>query len=217
MRFAATLIAMAVGTAASAQGFGEGAWYAKAFGGVTLPGDELTTVDGLIWAFAKEPRRIIWPGPPGMDLDYDAGTTLGAAVGLAVMPRLGVELEYAHRGADLQGSFYDDAGVNSVMLNSQYRFDGIGPAAALRPYLGAGLGWASVDISTSYLGDFSRNDALAYQLIGGVEYALSPKWSLLGELRWFATDSGRIDGQRGLSIDAGFNTVDVLVGAGYRF
>ena len=95
MRFAATLIAMAVGTAASAQGFGEGAWYAKAFGGVTLPGDELTTVDGLIWAFAKEPRRIIWPGPPGMDLDYDAGTTLGAAVGLAVMPRVGVELEYA--------------------------------------------------------------------------------------------------------------------------
>ena len=168
-------------------------------------------------AFAKEPRRIIWPGPPGMDLDYDAGTTLGAAVGLAVMPRVGVEASRpAHRGADLQGSFYDDASVNSVMLNALYRFDGIGQAAALRPYLGAGLGWASVNISTSYLGDFSRNDALAYQLIGGVEYALSPKWSLLGELRWFATDSGRIDGREGSSIDAGFSTVDVLV-VGDRF
>ena len=83
----ALLLVMGAGAAAA-----QGAWYARGFGGVTFPRGNSTTVDGLVWAFERDPvpptARIIWPGP-WTDLDYDAGYTLGAAAGYALRPDVG--------------------------------------------------------------------------------------------------------------------------------
>ena len=81
----------------------------------------------------------------------------------------------------------------------------------------AGLGWANIDVSTDDFGSFTRNDAFAYQVIGGVSYAVSPQLSLLGELRWFGTDNRRATGPNDTRFDVEYNTVDVLVGASYNF
>jgi opacity protein-like surface antigen len=196
-------------------------WYARGFGGVTFPRSDSTGVEGLVWAFERDPvppaARIIWPAPRITDLDYDAGYTLGAAAGYAIRPDVAVELELAYRAADLKGGFYDNATSTSAMVNALYRFQPMGPDAAWRPYVGGGIGWASLDVSTEWMGSFERDDALAYQLIAGAAYRLTPAWSLTGEVRWFATDGGTLENGRWLSIDSRFQTVDVLLGAAYRF
>lgn len=214
----ALVFLLGAGTA-GAQAFGGGAWYAKGFGGATLPRSDSTTVNGLFWAF-DQPTRIyppFWELPNWKDLDYDAGYTLGAAVGYAIRPNLAVELEYAYRAADIKGSFYENATSNAVMVNAVYRFNPMGPNDALRPYLGGGLGWADLDISSQGFGTFKRDDAFAYQLIGGVAYTLTPDWSLLAEMRWFSTDSGKLSADRYLNLDTSLSTLDLLIGAAYRF
>ena len=74
-----------------------------------------------------------------------------------------------------------------------------------------------LDVATDDLGDFKRDNTLAYQLIGGVAYDVTPNWSLNGEVRWFSTDNGAADGDDGLDFDAEFQTFDLLVGATYSF
>lgn len=212
------LLVMGAGAATA-----QGAWYARGFGGASFPRSESSDIRGIVWAFAREPvpplrpdGRVIWP-TPWDELDYDAGYTLGAAAGYAIRPDVAVELEIAYRAADLRGGFYENATSTAVMVNGLYRFGQMGPEAAWRPYLGGGVGWANLDISTEWMQGFERSDALAYQLIGGVAYALTPEWSLTGEVRWFATDGGKLDGGRWMSLDTRFRTVDVLLGAAYRF
>ena len=67
------------------------------------------------------------------------------------------------------------------------------------------------------IGSFKRDNALAGQLIGGVGYEVSPAWTLLGEVRYFATDSGKLGGPDRLSWESQIGTVDLLVGAAYNF
>ena len=103
------------------------------------------------------------------------------------------------------------------MLNALYKFTPMGAAGAVQPYVGGGLGWANMESDIDDIGSFKRDNALAWQLIGGVGYAVNPNWTLLGEVRYFATDSGTLDGPGGLSWDSQVETIDVLVGAAYNF
>lgn len=216
---AAVALAATAGTAgAQGFGFGTGKWYVKGFGGATWPSGEDGDISGV-------------PGTSAArgDADYDTGYTLGAAVGAYFTPNFAMELEYAYRNADADTevtvtdnagntdseTFGGDAHSNAVMLNAIYNFGGLGANGAIMPYVGGGLGWANAEIDID--GTFERENALAYQLIGGVGYAVTPAWTLLGEVRWFATDSGNWDGPDGVSWDAKFETFDLLVGATYSF
>jgi opacity protein-like surface antigen len=205
-------LALGAASAAGAQGFalGTGEWYGKVFGGATFPQSD--SVD------------LRLEGAPnfdaGGDVDYDTGYVLGAAVGAYFTPNFATELEYAYRNSEWEG---DEAGggetsSNAVMLNAVYWMDGMGANGAVRPYFGGGLGWANIDLATDEFGDFERDSALAYQLFGGVAYDVTPNWSLMGELRWFGTggdDTGSNDGF--FFEDVQFSTLEVLVGAAYKF
>lgn len=209
MRFAAyaaaAAIALGAGTAAGAQGFDTGGpFYLKGFGGFTFPTSDKTTVRAPV-------------GSASGTIDYDTGWALGAAVGYEITPSFAAELEYAYRRADLKNDVSGDTNSNAVMLNGIYNFGSMGATGAWQPYVGAGLGWANIDVSTDDFGSFTRNDAFAYQLIGGVSYAVSPQLSLLGELRWFGTDNRKASGPNDARLDVEYNTVDVLVGASYNF
>ncbi len=114
-------------------------------------------------------------------------------------------------------SFGGTTNSNAVMLNALYKFNPMGAAGAVQPYVGGGLGWANMESDIDDIGSFKRDNALAWQLIGGVGYAVNPNWTLLGEVRYFATNSGTLDGPGGLSWDAKVETVDLLVGAAYKF
>jgi opacity protein-like surface antigen len=107
--------------------------------------------------------------------------------------------------SDLTGELDEAAGLVDAMNE------------AWRPYVGAGVGTANLEIGVDG-GDYERDWVLAYQLIGGVAYDVTPNWSLNGEVRWFATEGGRynISGSSD-NAKADWETVDVLVGATYRF
>jgi opacity protein-like surface antigen len=216
-RLKAAIIAATVVTAAgfaagvaSAQGFSSSDFYLKGFGGATWMQDQSGAV--------KSSGSKVGDG----DASYDTGYTLGVALGYDFTPNFAFELEYAYRDADtttdIGGTKYGGStNSNAVMLNALYKFNPMGAAGAVQPYVGGGLGWANMESDIDTQGSFNRDNALAWQVIGGVGYAVNPNWTLLGEVRYFATDSGTLDGPGGLSWDAQMETVDVLFGAVYNF
>jgi opacity protein-like surface antigen len=201
------------GAAASAQGWlGQAEWYVKGFGGATFPQNDDVTVGAV-------GGNVVPLG--SNELQYDTGYVLGAAIGSNFTPNFAMELEYAYRHADvtrnnnLFGSTDGEAASNAFMLNALYNFNGMGPNGAWQPYIGGGLGAA--DLTVDDIGaDFDGDYKLAYQVIGGVAYDITPAWSLLGEVRWFGIDSQDLEGG-GSTMDTTFDIVDVLVGAIYSF
>lgn len=210
---AAVAIAALAGGAgvASAQAFSLEEVYAKGFGGATWPSDFDTTL-------TEDGTQIALPS-----FDHDTGYTLGVAVGAAVTPNISMEIEYAYRNADFtvtdrdEGDRADgDTSANAFMFNALYMFDSMGATAAVRPYLGGGIGGANVETSAGGQ-DFDTDTVFAYQLIGGVSYELNPNVNLFAEGRWFETESGEFDGPDGESFDGKFETFDLLVGMRYDF
>ena len=202
---AAAVMALGLGTAASAQGYGDGGpFYLKGFGGFTFPSSNSTDINTPA-------------GSASGTIDYNSGWALGAAVGYDITPNIAAEFEYAYRQADLKNDVGGDTNSNALMLNGIYKFNSMGATGAWQPYVGGGLGWANIDVSTDDFGSYTRNDAFAYQFIGGVSYKVSPQVSLLGELRWFGTDNRSASGANDTRLDVEYNTFDVLVGASYNF
>jgi len=207
---AATAVALIAGAgAASAQSFGLTEWYVKGFGGATWP----SSFDSNLRESGSRIGRI--------DVDYDTGYTLGLSFGAYVAPNVALEVEYAYRKIDFdadvrlddgtRGSGSGDTKSNSVMINALYVFDGLGATGQVQPYLGGGLGGAELDF------DGSTSDVvLAYQLIAGVGYDVTPNWTLLGEARWFGTQDGKVKSD-GVATDLDLGTFDLLIGASYNF
>jgi opacity protein-like surface antigen len=211
--FFATAAALALGAgAASAQGFSGEGFYLKGFGGATFADDETLDLSGGFADFFGIRAS----------LDYDTGYLLGAALGYSVLPNMDVEVEYTYRDVDGTLSVRDDffptekfdetTKVNAVMLNAFYRFDPMGAQGQFRPYLGGGLGGARVDFD----GDETDTE-LAWQVMAGVDFAVTPQWSLYGEARYFATQSGAFVRESDFFVEGGYDSIDLLVGAAYRF
>lgn len=114
----------------------------------------------------------------GIDLGAeDAGVLVTGAPG-----NLGVSV--ADLVADGRGEF----DTSYLFANLYYDFD---LGTALKPYVGAGIGNASVDVtySPSDVGIIDdSDDVFAYQIMGGVNYDLSEQVTLFGGLRWRETD-----------------------------
>jgi opacity protein-like surface antigen len=203
---ALAVVAATAGTA-SAQGlFSGGQWYGKAFGGATWPqsGDFKLKAGGTTLGAA--------------DAEYDTGYLLGAAVGYDYTPNVAVELEYAYRDAGAKGDLDGASGTsNAFMMNALYKFNPMGAAGQIQPYIGGGLGIADYKLHDTGSGSFKTDGDLAYQAIAGVAYNFNPSWSINGEVRYFGIDTGRLDGPQGFSADVDYNTIDLLVGATYRF
>ena len=129
------LVAVSIGEGAESQGLDSSRFYLKGFGGAEFA----KGFDG------SELSRVVSHGPfhESYRFDYDTGAVLGAAIGLLVMPRVAAELEFAYRrsyatvtgittGLDSEPTanewtFDERVTVQCGMLNSLYRFDGIGP------------------------------------------------------------------------------------------
>lgn len=201
---AATAALVAGAGAASAQGF-----YLKGFGGWTIPQNN---------DFQLNDRTFGTSGSSG--LDYDSGYIVGAAAGYELNPHVALEFEYAYRNADatLKNTGGSDGEVqsNAYMANALYKFDGIGPNGAFKPYIGAGIGAADQKYNPDGFGSLDGDYNFAYQFITGVAYDLTPNWSLNGEVRYFGITDQTLEND-----DYGFKnsygTFDALVGATYHF
>jgi opacity protein-like surface antigen len=219
------LVAVSIGGAAGAQGFDPSRAYLKGFGGAEFAqefdGSELAdTGHGL--------EQVSYR------FDYDTGGMLGMAIGYLASPWMAVELEYAYRrsNATVTGltteigdepvadefAFDERVTVQSGMVNALYRFQGVGPQRRVAPYLGAGVGVASLDVR----GTGRADPAFAWQAIGGAAYEINDDWSLIGEVRWFSAEGGTFLKAVGGAplvepVESGFDAFDVIVGAIYRF
>ncbi|OOY34294.1 hypothetical protein BOV90_05115 [Solemya velum gill symbiont] len=111
-----------------------------------------------------------------------------------------------------------DISVTALMLNGWYSF-GEGP---LRPFVGAGLGYAKASIDTSF--DLGGNNGIddsdsgfAWQVGAGVEYALSDTTSLVGVYKYMNMDSIDVTDNEDTDISTDFSTHIVQVGLKMKF
>lgn len=182
--------------------------YVKGFGGWTIPQNN---------SFQLNDRGT--GDSIGSGLDFDSGYALGAAVGYDFSPSLALEGEYVYRDAD--ASFKNTASgkgstkSNAWMVNALYKFQPMGAQGQFHPYAGAGIGVADLQVNN----DAQKLDSdynFAYQVIGGVSYDVAPQWSLYSEARYFAIASSTVE-NNDFNFKRGYDTVDWLFGASYRF
>lgn len=201
---AATAALMIGAGAASAQSY-----YLKGFGGWTVPQNNDFQLNDRVTGDSIS-----------SGLDYDSGYVLGAAVGYEVNPNVALEFEYTYRNSDATlkntGGLDGEVQSNAFMANAIYKFNGIGPNGAFKPYVGAGIGTADQKYEPDGLGSLDGDYNFAYQFITGIAYDVNPSWTLNGEVRYFGITDQTLE-----NADFGFknsyNTFDAIVGATYHF
>ncbi len=182
----------------------DGNWYVKLFGGASAINSETLTLGGVSGTGS-----------------YDTGFLAGGAVGYdyAGSP-FRSEIEYAYRTRDA-GSLPAGIGTGgdlastSLMVNGYYDFD---TGTGWTPYIGVGIGAATeIDFDvTGGAGEFSDTGVFAAQIMAGVEYALSDRASLYGEIRYF--DAGSVDlAGTGGTLKTDYSTVDAVIGVSFSF
>lgn len=206
----AVLGAMAVACLGSSAFAQESGFYAKAFGGFTWPQSKDFNLNDRVTG-----------GSIDSGFDYKSGGILGLGAGFEVSPSLAFEAEYAYRKADAKlRNSGDDKGKtesNAFMVNALYKFQPLGQDGAWRPYAGGGLGVANLNIEKFDLGsDLDSDYQLAYQLMGGVGYSVSPKLTLLGEARFFGINDQNIKNDD-WELKSTYHTIDLIFGASYAF
>ncbi|MGV3490299.1 MAG: outer membrane protein [Devosia sp.] len=162
-----------------------GDWYVSLFGGVV----SMPTIDALYN-----------DGPDTYDISTDLGYTLGITVGTKVFDMLRVEAELSgtvNSISELDSSYWGlytdyDGSVSALYLlgNAWLDFD---TGAGITPYIGGGLGWASVNVS---LDDWSwelEGSGLAYQVGGGVKFDVADNLAVDLGYRYKAVPNVTVD------------------------
>ena len=116
-----------------------------------------------------------------------------------------VELELGYRSND-------DIDSWSTMVNGIYEFQ----TGAIRPFIGAGIGWAWLDADNSVASPRS-DDAFAYQGIAGVAFDVTNNLALKAQYRYFATLETDIGKNGGVGQDADYQNHSILVGLTFKF
>ncbi len=176
-------------------------FYLKAFGGAS----SLSDTDVTIGATTET------------DVGFGSGTLAGGAFGYAYADSpLAAELEFTYRSGDSEdgATTGGDFASTSLMLNGVWNF---GETSRFSPYAGAGLGYVTeIDFDVPGSGEFSDRGGVAWQVFGGVSYAVTERVSVFGELRYFDAGSRTLTGSGG-SLNADYSTLDVLAGVSFTF
>lgn len=138
-------------------------------------------------------------------LDYKNSFGGLAAVGYYVTNNIRAELEGGYRNLEPKDKLQteDDTNLISTMVNGYYNFE---TGTAFSPYLGAGLGWVHEQEN--------NGDALGYQAMVGVDYAISEKSTVFAGYRFFGTDNFTYESE-GETINA--KAQGHGINLGYRF
>jgi len=168
----------------------------------------------------------------GLSAGFGRGLGLGADIGYRYGNGWAAEVEWNYRSHALKSlrqgvatlASDGDFASNTLLINGLRRFVSASPWT---PYLGAGIGWVQeidIDIKPAVGGadrGYSAGSKVAFQLIAGVEYALTPNWRLTGDARWLRIGTVAMDNETG---NAGgslrsleYNPVSVQIGVRYSF
>ena len=144
----------------------------------------------------------------GDTLFTEDGGAFGVAIGQSHGRNLRSELEFSYRNNNLEqvalGSgqvrpLNGDLTSYSGMANVYWEFTEF-PHGCLKPYIGAGLGFTSIDSSMTNLAGANlisngggNDSSFAYQFMAGVNYKAYRNMDLFLEYRLFKSDSLRLD------------------------
>lgn len=95
------------------------------------------------------------------------------------------------------------------MANAYYDID---TGSQWVPFIGAGIGWAKVDLNTPALPLGDNDNVFAYQFMAGVSYAIDDRWAVDAQYRFFGTQDATIQ-----DADFSMNSNNLLVGFRYSF
>ena len=115
----------------------------------------------------------------GRDISLDDSWAVGAKAGYIVpaFKWLAIELEYAYLAEqDLDEPRADgDFKAMNVMLNLILRY----PEGRIHPYVGGGIGWSWGELQATgpAISVDESDNALAWQLMAGVNFEITPNWS----------------------------------------
>ncbi|PVM90294.1 outer membrane protein [Caulobacter endophyticus] len=157
--------------------------------------------------------------------EADAGVQVAVAWGSALQGNWRVELAGGYRtqdagstirvGSTTMAAEGDKAQILSADINAYYDFPVAGP---VKPYLGAGIGAASVKLDDGLIDD--TGSALTLQAIAGASVAVSPTVSLFAEARYQRVGPIRVEtttllGERKSKFD--LSSAGALVGVRFGF
>jgi opacity protein-like surface antigen len=162
------------------------------------------------------------------EIEAKDGYAVRGAIGYEFRPfRAEIELGYSENEVDtLSGSVLTnrsatgDVKVGAAMLNGY--FDIPLSLLWLRPYVGAGLGYARAELeNVAGLGFTTIDDddtTFAYQFIGGIAFEIVKPIVAFGEYRYFATSSFDLTNRSGVAQDVDGVTIHSFnVGARIHF
>ena len=218
-------------------------WYVAGFAGAGFPGDaELTGVQNPV---AGAPGTA--GAPARIATDFDSDATFGLALGYDTPweffgifnPRL--ELEYSRIEADVSGGsfnsgsqpFSGDVSIDFFLINnySDIIWD---DNQTVIPFVGGGLGVATVDANILYAGGGSPtpnfvatgdDSGLAGTVAGGLTWLTGTQWEIYGEARYYQIrdlefERRFIGGGANLfnaSVEDDFDGSSLTIGARYNF
>lgn len=184
----------------------EPGFYARAYGGLsTLNDSDINT------------------GGANANAKFSSGLMVGGTFGYDYAGPWRSEIEYTYRSSDVDSlpptiAREGDYASTAIMVNGLYSFGALGP---VQPYVGAGIGFVTeVDFDLTggpAAGQYSDSGLLAGQGILGADLALGQRWTAFGEVRAFFIDDPNLPGAAGSTLQAQYQTIDLLLGATLRF
>jgi opacity protein-like surface antigen len=158
-------------------------------------------------------------GPSGNVFDNDPAFVINGAIGVELNPmwRVEGEIGWHFNAADVAGFPQDFTfGVISFMGNGYFDIPTNSP---LRPYLGAGLGFALVGVEEDFFGLTDSDSDLvgAFQLMAGLGYEISPKATLTFGYRYFTTTDPTFTLFTSGPFETEYASHEFLLGARFRF
>ena len=149
----------------------------------------------------------------GSDMTFDTGYAYGATLGYEIGNQFRLEGELTYRGnhIDSVAGVSQGGKISSTALMANVFYD-FATARSWAPYIGGGLGTARVSLERAG----SANDrVLAYQLIGGLGYSVSPNTVVTFDYRYFGVDTPKFDAATSFSQEYGNSTLMLGIRANF--
>ena len=169
--------------------------------------------------FGVRPNADI-AGPSGNEFDNDPAFVINGAIGMELNPMVRAEGEIGwHRNAaDIaDGTPPQDFSFSVISFMGNGYFD-IPTNSPVRPYLGAGIGFALVGVQEDVFGDDTDSDLVgAFQLMGGVGFDINPQTTLTFGYRYFTTTDPAFRLAASGPFETEYTSHDFMFGARFRF
>lgn len=201
--------------------------YLSGFIGATIPKDTTVTSEVYSPAFDSFTDKVEFD--PGVNMGITGGYDYGF---------FRMEGELSHKNAEIDRitdqtdnysfrSVDGNLGVTALMFNSFFDLHTDSPVT---PYLGGGIGFATLNISDTFgtdtrgattarslLYEDDADTVFAYQVGGGVEIALNQRLSLDLSYRYFGTSKAKFDDSWDMSSRLKFESHNAAVGFRVKF